>query len=248
MEALEQGKAMLHTFTHDANNEECTPYSEPVIEDLAHWTMTAALYVIAGVAFNLKMLWPTYSVSASTIPRQSSLTTPTNSTTHTMSFQESFGYLDYLGFVIAFPRSFLRYSPFKSMRRILACTEEFVLLVRELINNAEQNDSKVDLLSVIVKAGNADEKMKLSESETIGNFFAFIVAGHETTSSTVQTALLMLACEPDVQDKVHEELKTIWASTEGRQDWTYDDYPKMRYTMGVIVSFRGVLSGHLMTD
>jgi hypothetical protein len=234
-ESLDQGKAMLHSFTHDAGNNACLPGSEAIVEDLAHWTMTVALHVLSGAAFNLKMAWPTHSVLAPESSPVPSSSTQTN-TKHQLSFQQSLDFLDVLSVVILFPKWVMRHSPFRGIRHILTCTEEFVVYIRELIASTEQNASKGDLLSAIVKAGKADEKMALSESETIGNMFLFIVAGHETTSNALQTALLMLACEPDIQRQVQQEIDTIWADKKDAQDWCYEtDYPRMRTMMAVIV-------------
>jgi hypothetical protein len=225
---------MLHAFTHDADNNPCPAGTEPVIENLIHWTMTAALHVLTGAAFDLKMTWPTYSVL---VPDQKESPFAASNSKHTMSFEESFGFLHYLAFVILVPKWLLKQSPFKLLRHVLTCMDEFAAYLRELIANTEENSSKSDLLSAIVKAGKADEKMRLTESETIGNMFIFIMAGHETSSNVLQTSLLMLACEPEIQAKVHEEIDSIWASKKEGQDWSYtDDYPRMRTIMAVIVS------------
>jgi hypothetical protein len=238
-ESLVQGKAMLHSFTYDANNNSTPTGKEPIVEDLNHWTMTAALYVLSGAAFNLKMIWPTHSVlapPAENLPSRISGDT-SSSSHHKISFQQSLEFLDLLAYVILLPKWMMRYSPFGGMRHLLTCTEEFVLYVRELIASAEENSSKSDLLSAIVKAGKGSgEKTALSETETIGNMFLFIVAGHETSSNTMHTALLMLACEPKIQADVHEEIEGIWTNKKDDEDWCYEtDYPKMRVLMAVIV-------------
>lgn len=160
---------MLHSFTHDAEDILTAKGKEPIVEDLNHWTMTAALYVLSGAAFNLKMSWPTHSVLSSESSELAS-PAPTTSAEHKLSFQQSLGFLDLLAFVILLPKWVMRYSPFQGMRHLLTCTEEFVLYVKELISSAEVNSSKSDLLSAIVRAGKSEgEKMALSESETIGN-------------------------------------------------------------------------------
>lgn len=66
--------------------------------------------------------------------------------------------------------------------------------------------------------------------------FLFVVAGHETSSNALHTALLMLACEPDIQTQVQKEMDAIWADKKEGDDWCYEtDYPKMRHTMAVVV-------------
>ena len=110
--------------------------------------------------------------------------------------------------------------------------------MHEVISSATTSTSTSaggDLLSSMVKASKQDRSSALSERETVGNIFVFVLAGHETTATTLQTALILLAANPQLQEEVQDEINGIWATkTEGDPD--YGDYPKMRVIMALTVS------------
>jgi len=259
-ETLAQAKAMLASFTHDARGYESTAGQEPTVEDLLRWTMTITLHVISGAGFNLKMAWPFSSVTDSDLPAKPSKTdvekqsiTFKMTQKHNLSFQESVTAITvYLPFICFVPANMLRYSPFRIMRDALRASDDFVAYMREMIAEAqspsamaeaatakERDDTlssgKADLLGTIVRAGKSDSNMVLNEEETIGNIFIFIMAGHETTASALQVALLLLATHPNIQQKVQAEIDGIWAAKDPCEDLSYGDYPKMRTIMAVML-------------
>ncbi|KAF8247107.1 cytochrome P450 [Wilcoxina mikolae CBS 423.85] len=81
--------------------------------------------------------------------------------------------------------------------------------------NDNQRNRKGNLLSAIVrKDGNSEEKGDfLTDREIVGNLFIFSVAGHETTASTLQYALVMLALHPEMQEwflrRLDEQLEGV---------------------------------------
>lgn len=78
--------------------------------------------------------------------------------------------------------------------------------------------------------------MAFTESEAFGNLFMFIFAGYETSAITLHTALLMLACYPEIQSQLHAEIDAIWANKDAGDEWCYEtDYPRMKVAMAVIV-------------
>lgn len=88
-----------------------------------------------------------------------------------------------------------------------------------LISYERANDNdrtrKGNLLSAIVrKDGDSEEKSDfLTDREIVGNLFIFSIAGHETTASTLQYALVMLALHPEVQEwflgRLDEQLERV---------------------------------------
>ncbi|KUJ18110.1 cytochrome P450 [Mollisia scopiformis] len=236
-DSIAQAKAMLASFTSDADGKRSSPGNEPVVDDLLHWTMTVTLHVLSGAAFSLKMPWPTKSIAASSEDQFNEPHSTFKITEkHTMSFQQSVDSLmDYLPFIIFFPSWLLRNSPLSVMRKMQHCADEFRTYMSELIgdNQDAENASRGDLLGSIVRAGSA-EKTTWTEEETIGNIFVFILAGHETTASTLQSAIIMLACHPEYQQQVQDELDSIWSDKKPGEDWVYEDYPKMRCVMALM--------------
>jgi len=240
---------MLASFTHDADGKKFASGQEPVVKDLIRWTMTLTLNVISGASFNLKAGWPTKSIVAA----DGKASTPTKSNVSdefspcddgSLGFQESFNLvMNNIRTLIGFPKLVLRYSP---LRYLLKASDDFQFYMREMIDGyqkAEQaekfGESKVnagDLLSNIVKASKANNSMTLSEDEMIGNIYIFVLAGHETTASTLKTGLIRLACDPDLQARAQKEIDDIWSTKTAVEDISYDDYPKMRIIMALMVS------------
>jgi cytochrome P450 len=243
-----QAKAMLASFIHDADGKESSPGREPVVKDLIRWTMTLTLNVISGASFNLKAGWPTKSVAAedkkASTTTKKELSEDSSSHERSLPFQESFTLvMNNIRILIGTPTIILRNSPF---RHLLKASDDFQFYMREMIEGyrkAEQaeklGEAKVnagDLLSNIVKASAANNSMSMSESEVIGNIYIFVLAGHETTASTLKTGLIRLACDPELQMQVQKEIDGIWATKRAGEDLSYDDYPKMRKIMALMVS------------
>ncbi|XP_046574879.1 cytochrome P450 3A6-like [Haliotis rubra] len=74
--------------------------------------------------------------------------------------------------------------------------------------------------------GNVDKNQKrLTEDEIIGQAFLFLIAGYETTASALQYMTYALATNPDIQDKVYEEIDTVL----GDEEPSYENIIQMRY-------------------
>ncbi|KAI0316032.1 cytochrome P450 [Amylostereum chailletii] len=72
-----------------------------------------------------------------------------------------------------------------------------------------KNFQRKDLLSLLVKANMATdlpESGRMSDEDVLAQVPTFLIAGHETTSSTVTWILLALAKHQDIQDKLRVEL------------------------------------------
>ncbi|KAF4628195.1 hypothetical protein G7Y89_g9958 [Cudoniella acicularis] len=251
-QTLTQGKAMLASFIHDADGSESIPGKEPVVEDLIHWTMTVTLNVISSAALNIKAVWPTKSVAAKdqkTKERPGDHGAGKTSNSKGLPFQESFDLvMNNVRILILFPDWLLRISPFELLRKSQKASENFRNYMYELIatqkakveSGSDESDDDLssgsgDLLSNIIKGSTGAKGASLTEEEMIGNIFIFVLAGHETTASTLQTGLILLACEPNFQVQVQKEIDEIWAGKKAGEDLTYGDYPKMRIIMALML-------------
>ncbi|KAH7101937.1 cytochrome P450 [Auriculariales sp. MPI-PUGE-AT-0066] len=90
-------------------------------------------------------------------------------------------------------------------RAILASLGTSGKLVKEAM------DGK-DLLSLLLQANLAEDlpaEHKMSDEEVTAQIPTFIVAGHETTASTMTWALYTLATQSDVQQKLRDELMEV---------------------------------------
>ena len=70
-----------------------------------------------------------------------------------------------------------------------------------------------DLVQLMLDA--REEKIegmaRLSDDEIIAQSITFLVAGHETTGSTLSNLAFFLINNPDVQDKLIKELDKVWS-------------------------------------
>jgi len=251
---------MLASFTTNAAGQIPAIGQEPVIEDLAHWMLTITLNVLCGAAFNLRTTWPIGSVEAAGIGHDQTKDDKSSSkkSNEKFSFQQSVDILMIrLYQIIIFPAWMLRNSPLQTFRDGEQACRDFLFYMREMFSDARKTikmeaderdvkssntfaakdlDNKNDLLSGILKASASDSKMSLTDEETIGNVFLFILAGHETAAGTLQSALSLLATEPTIQQTVQAEIDNIWSTKNPGEDLTYNDYPKMRTLMALMVS------------
>lgn len=75
-------------------------------------------------------------------------------------------------------------------------------------------------------AGKIDEKTVQEEVETI------LISGNETSALTVSYIILMLAMHPDIQEKLFDELHSVFASQD--EDMTCERMQKLPYLDQVI--------------
>jgi cytochrome P450 len=55
-------------------------------------------------------------------------------------------------------------------------------------------------------------RIALTNDEFAAQCFVFFLAGYDTTNTTISFAIYNLACNPEAQDKLYEEAKTILES------------------------------------
>ncbi|CAL1290446.1 unnamed protein product [Larinioides sclopetarius] len=70
-------------------------------------------------------------------------------------------------------------------------------------------------------------KKNLSMDELVAQCVIFFLAGYDTTASTLSLATYELALNPDIQEKVHQELVDTLKETNG--ELTYDALQSMKY-------------------
>ncbi|XP_067125834.1 cytochrome P450 3A24-like [Centruroides vittatus] len=122
-----------------------------------------------------------------------------------------------VGISICFPEveplcSFLRYK-IDNLKHFLNLpswstvyeTCQKVINARKKLNQCPQ-----DLLQRIIDAEDESNReiKKLSDRIVIANAMMFMAAGYDTTSSTLQWCIYHLACNPEIQQKVNEEIKS----------------------------------------
>lgn len=76
------------------------------------------------------------------------------------------------------------------------------------------------------------DSKKLSDSEVIAQSLTFLIAGHETSSATLSLTCYHLATHPEIQDKVQQEIDSLWSDEE--QMPAYDTVNELTYLDMVI--------------
>lgn len=115
-------------------------------------------------------------------------------------------------------------------------TSFFMKVVKDTINYRETNNFvRKDMLQLLIdmKKEDAEKNEKpLTMEEIAAQAFVFFAAGFETSSTTMTFALYELAANPDIQEKVREEIRQTLDKYNG--EITYDGIMDMKY-MGQVI-------------
>lgn len=108
---------------------------------------------------------------------------------------------------------------------ILPGADFFIALARNMLQQKAQQGSsnRRDLLQLMLEAHEVTVNgvSKLSDDEIIAQSITFLLAGFETTGTTLSSTAYFLATHPDVQDKLIEEIDK---ADEARGDTPLYDY------------------------
>lgn len=100
---------------------------------------------------------------------------------------------------------------------------------QEMLDAAKERGDKGDVISMLLSARDADGT-GLTQEELQDQTVILYLAGHETSSNALSWITLMLARNPDVQDRVREEVQSVL----GGRPPEYADLARMPYTLQVI--------------
>ncbi|MET7764657.1 cytochrome P450 [Streptomyces sp. NPDC005393] len=87
-----------------------------------------------------------------------------------------------------------------------------------------------DLLSTLLRAEHPETGARLNDREILDQVVTFLVAGSETTASTLAFVFHLLGTHPEAETRVHAEIDEAL----GDRSPTFEDLPKLEYTRGVI--------------
>ncbi|KAI6012645.1 cytochrome P450 [Pisolithus orientalis] len=107
--------------------------------------------------------------------------------------------------------SFIPTSRTKLLREVQRTMEDIPTELLARIRKEEEEgvlDGREDrsIIGVLVKANDSDSSIHLTREEVLAQTKVLLVAGYETTSITMTWALLELAGNPDIQNKLRQEL------------------------------------------
>ena len=89
---------------------------------------------------------------------------------------------------------------------------------------------RADILGMLMQARDRDSGEAMPEHQLVNEVMTLIVAGHETTASTLNWAWYLVSQHPEAEEKLSGELARLQASEAP----SLDDLPKFTYTRNVI--------------
>jgi len=107
-----------------------------------------------------------------------------------------------------------------------------------------RNVSGADFLGMLMEARDEKSGQPMSDAQLVNEIVTLVVAGHETTASTLNWAWYLLSQHPEVEEKLAPELAALPANTLP----TLNQLPQFPYTRQVIEeTLRLYPAGWLMT-
>lgn len=132
---------------------------------------------------------------------------------------------------------FSKYMPFKQNKILWEDIAYVKKLAATIIQKKEQHLKEIgkyphkDILSILMSARD-EEGSGLSDKDLFGQILGFLIAGYETTSTCMTWTLLELAQNPDIQDKVRDEVQQVLGTST--TDITPGHLDKLHYLTCVI--------------
>ncbi len=97
--------------------------------------------------------------------------------------------------------------PFYRMMNLMAELDENM---REIIRSKQDSDrDSGDVLSMLIKARDAETGMTLSEDELLGHVSVIFSAGHETSANALTWTLFLLSQHPEIAADLLDELDSV---------------------------------------
>ncbi|THH20553.1 hypothetical protein EW146_g851 [Bondarzewia mesenterica] len=131
----------------------------------------------------------------------------------------------------------VRYFPSREYRRYREYLDFARVFSREIIHeNAEKGDGN-DIISVLIRA-NASEnpQVRLTEGEVIDEISTLMLAGHDSTATTLTWLLWELGKDTIYQDKIRDDIKAArsQATARGDEDLSMSDLEGMTHMQAAI--------------
>jgi cytochrome P450 len=123
-----------------------------------------------------------------------------------------------------------RWLPTPARRRARAASATLHRLADDILQACRTDPSRdAPLVHALIAATDPANGSALSDDDIRDELIIFLLAGHDTTATTLTYALWALGQHPDMQEKVRAEVAEI-----GDRSLTPEDVPRLRYTVQVL--------------
>lgn len=123
-----------------------------------------------------------------------------------------------------------RWLPTPARRRACAASDTLHRVADQILQACRADPTRrAPLVRALIAASDPATGRGLSDDEICGELIAFMLAGHDTTATTLTYALWALGHHRDMQRRVHAEAVAI-----GDRELTPDDVPALGYTVQVL--------------
>ncbi|KAF8507406.1 cytochrome P450 [Gautieria morchelliformis] len=146
------------------------------------------------------------------------------------------------GYIPLWVVSAMQLLPTKQLRRLRRYTKVAHRVAKGIVQTQTESYSSgkeggKDVMSILIRANlSEDPKSKLSETEVMAQLKTLMIAGQETTASTLTWAFYELSRHPGFQTRVREEIKTTRAQAgqRGNGELTVADLDSMQCLLSVM--------------
>jgi len=128
------------------------------------------------------------------------------------------------------PVNFPQWVPTPGQRRARKANAALHQLAAEILAAVREDPTRdAPLVRALIDATDPETGQPLSDEDICHELVLFILAGHDTTSTTLTYSLWALGQHPDIQDRVFEEVSAF-----GDRPLTPDDVPQLAHTVRVV--------------
>ncbi|XP_051173284.1 cytochrome P450 6B1-like [Leptopilina boulardi] len=107
----------------------------------------------------------------------------------------------------------------------------FTSLIKDTMEYRKKNNiirhDFVDLMRYVIENPDKVDDIEMTDSLVTAQCFVFFAAGFETSSTTMSHALYEIALNPQIQDKLRNEIQQVLSKSDGKL--TYDNVKSMKY-------------------
>lgn len=117
------------------------------------------------------------------------------------------------------------------VKKHIRLSEENNVIIKEIVEERIQSETKInDLLNMLLETRYEDTGEGMAIDQLVDEIKILFIAGHETTANALTFTLHLLANNPEVQEKIFDEIITI----EKETDNIVEQLQKMVYTNAVL--------------